>query len=212
MTVSMIIFDYDGTLVDSLQLHLEIWKQVLSEVGVKMSEEELCKRFGMTAEDILREILPERLHNEIKSISKRESNLFIARLSELKLMPKVKEVLDELKSKSIPMAIATSIQKESLEKSLSFLGIRGYFDYVITGEEVSRGKPNPDILLEVARKATVRPESCLAVGDTVYDAEAAIRAGMKVVIVGNPASRNRLEEMKIPLVENFEKILPHVFA
>ena len=55
MTVSMIIFDYDGTLVDSLQLHVEVWKQVLREVGVNISEEELCKRFGMTAEDILKE-------------------------------------------------------------------------------------------------------------------------------------------------------------
>ncbi len=211
MVISMVIFDYDGTLVDSLQLHVEIWKQVLREVGVKVSEEELRSRFGMTAKDILKEILPKNIHAKIKSISKKEASLFIARLNELKLMPNVREVLNELKSRSIPMAIATSIQKESLEKSLTFLDIRDYFDYIITGEEVSRGKPRPEILLKVARKALIKPESCLVVGDAVYDAEAAIRARMNVIIVGNPYSK-KLEKMKVTVVDDFKKILPYVFA
>ena len=212
MTVSMLIFDYDGTLVDSLQIHVNNWKQVLYEVGVDIPEAELRKRFGMTAKDILEEVLPKHLHNKMESIAKKESKLFTAKLSELWLMPKAKEVLDEIKSKSVPMAIATSIQKESLDESLFFLGIKDYFDHVITGEEVSRGKPNPDILLEITKRASVKPESCLAVGDTVYDAEAAIRAGMKVIIVGSPAFRDKLQEMKVPIVENLQKILPYVFA
>jgi HAD superfamily hydrolase (TIGR01509 family) len=212
MTISMIIFDYDGTLVDSLQIHVNNWRQILHEVGVDVPEAELRKRFGMTAKDILKEILPEHLKSKMVSIAKKESKLFTAKLSELRLMPKAKEVLDEIKSKLVPMAIATSIQKESLDKSLSFLGIKDYFDHVITGEEVSRGKPYPDIFLEVTKKASVRPESCLVVGDTVYDAEAAIRAGMKVIIVGSPAFKDKLLEMKVPIVENLQKILPYVFA
>ena len=214
--VSAVIFDCDGTLVDSLDVHLRSWKKAFEELGVKLREEEsvklrkeeIGKRFGKSVTAILLEVLPPRLHGKMAELTKRKRQHFAGQLTSLKLYPGVEKVLKELRERSIPMAVATSMSRESLHSSLQVLGIEKYFEVVVTAEDVNRGKPDPEMLLRAAEKLGEKPQNCLVVGDSVFDVLAAERAGMPVVVVANnPYQIAQIRGKGVKIVKNITEIL-----
>ncbi len=205
---SAVIFDCDGTLVDSLDVHLRSWMKAFEELGVKLREEEIKKRLGKPVTAILSEVLPPRLRGKMAELTKRKQEYFAEQLTSLKLYPGVEGVLKELRKRSIPVAVATSMSKKSLHSSLQVLGIEKHFDAVITAEDVNRGKPNPEMLLKAAEKLGEKPQNCLVVGDSVFDVLAAERAGMPIVVVGNnPYQIAQIREKGVKIVKNITEIL-----
>lgn len=205
---SAVIFDFDGTLVDSLDAHLRSWRKAFEELGVELREEEIRKRFGKPSATILSEVLPPRLHGKIAELTERKQRYFAEQTASLKLYSGVEKVLKKLKEKGTPMAVATSISRKGLHDALQALGIEKYFEVTVTVEDVTNSKPDPEMLLKTAEKLGEYPKNCLMVGDSLYDVFAAERAGMSVVVVANNLYQiEQIREKGVKIVENITEIL-----
>ncbi len=206
--VSAVIFDFDGTLADSLDAHIRSWRKAFEDLGVELREEEVRKRFGKPSATILSEVLPPRLHGKIAELTKRKQQYFVKQLTSLRLYSGVEEVLKKLKEMGIPMAVATSMNRESLRSTLQALGIEKYFFVIVTADDVAEGKPNPEMLLRAAEKLRVKPVNCLVVGDSLYDVLAAERASIPIVVVANNSYQiEQIREKGVKVLENITGIL-----
>jgi len=205
---SAVIFDWDGTLADSLEVHLRAWNKTFTELGIEVKLEEIGSRFGKPTEAILSEALPPKLHGKIPELIERKRKYFLEDLASLKLYPGVENVLKKLKERAVPMALASSMSRKSLYSSLRAMGIEEYFDVIVTAEDVTEGKPNPEMLLRAAEKLRVKPNNCLVVGDSVFDVLAAERANMPIVIVANNSYQiKQIREMGVTILEDITEIL-----
>lgn len=201
-----VIFDLDGSLVDSMW----IWKQI---------DIDYLGRFGYE--------LPDTLQSEIEGMSFRETATYIKErfqidssieammddwngmawdkyMNEVPLKDGVYDFLQECKSRGILLGIASSNSRELVENVLSSLQIRDLFSCIMTGSEAKRGKPAPDIYLEVAERLKVNPEDCLVFEDIIAGIMAGKSAGMTVYAVDDLYSANQ-EEKKRELADGYIK-------
>jgi HAD superfamily hydrolase (TIGR01509 family) len=206
--VSAVIFDWDGTLADSLEVHLKSWKRTFAEFGIEVKLEKIEATFGKPTEDILSEALPPRLHGKIPELIAMKRKYYLEDLASLKLYPGVENVLKKLKERSVPIALASSMSRKILYSSFRAMGIEEYFDVIVTVEDVTEGKPNPEMLLKAAEKLRVKPENCLMVGDSIFDVLAAERANMPIVVVANNLYQiAQIRETGVKIVEDISEIL-----
>jgi HAD superfamily hydrolase (TIGR01509 family) len=185
-----VIFDCDGTLVDSMPAHFEAWCEALSIHGAGgiFKEDVFMAMGGRPTRDIVVEINDEydlRLDPEAVAFAKREA--FLKRIHSLTLIDEIAAFAESLRGK-VPMAIASGGSRMVVEKTLRVVGISDWFDEVVTADDVSEGKPAPDIFLHAARLLGAVPARCLALDDAPAGILAAQRAGMQVIAVPPPLS------------------------
>jgi HAD superfamily hydrolase (TIGR01549 family) len=179
--VRALIFDLDGTLVDTVYAHVFAWQRALSEAGMAIDGWRIHRRIGMSGglftravgREIGRELTPE----EAQAIQRRHGELFQELLTERRPLPGAVELLQFLRKTGIPHGIATSGRRPDIDRSLAALGV-GPELVVIERGDVPRAKPEPDLFLACQMKLGVLPEECYVVGDAVWDLLAARRAGM----------------------------------
>jgi len=193
-----VIFDLDGTLVDSMWM----WKAI---------DIEYLGRFGIS--------LPETLQKDIEGMSFSETAVYFKETfqiphslekiksdwntmayekytKEVPLKKGAKEFLDYCKKNKILLGIATSNSRELVESTMDALNIREYFECIMTGCDVAKGKPAPDIYLAVAEKLQVEPAECLVFEDVIMGIKAGKNAGMEVCAVEDNHSLYQTEEKK----------------
>lgn len=196
--IKAVIFDLDGTLVDSMWMWKEIDIEFLSRYGHECPEDLQKAIEGMSFTETAgyfknRFELPLPIE-EIKdiwigmSIDKYRNEVF--------LKPGAKEFLEHLRENDLKIGIATSNGRDMVDAVLSSLGVAHYFHRVTTACEVAAGKPSPDIYLEVAQKLHVEPSDCLVFEDIPAGITAGKRAGMKVCAVEDAFSLGIMEEKK----------------
>lgn len=193
-----VIFDLDGTLLDSMWMWKQIDIEFLGLYGILLPEDLQKSIEGMSFSETAvyfkeRFSLPESLE-EIKSVWNRMALEFYRTRTPLK--PGAREFLEEMKSRQIPMGIATSNSRELVDAALLGNGITEYFRSVTTACEVRAGKPAPDIYFKVAADLGVSPERCLVFEDVPAGVLAGKNAGMTVVAVQDDYCLCRPEEMK----------------
>jgi beta-phosphoglucomutase-like phosphatase (HAD superfamily) len=179
--IAAAIFDFDGTLVDTMPLHFEAYRQVLAEVGIELSEADFYENIGGNA----RETIPKFLRGRECPLTvaeiharKKEAVNQIFRKSDILVLESAK--LLPLFAGRVPMALVSSGSRPGIEIVLARLDWRRYFSVVVTGEDAPRGKPAPDLFLLAAEKLAVPPAGCMAFEDTPAGLEAAAAAGMRV--------------------------------
>jgi beta-phosphoglucomutase len=180
-----IIFDLDGTMVNNMMVHHRAWQQKLGEYGLVMEMEEVMQKVHGINEEILERLFGERFSLEERrkiSLEKEEAyrKLF---LPELALLPGLPSFLDQLDSEGIPMGIGSAAPPENVNFVLDNLGIRDRFKTIRHARDVQRGKPDPEIYHLVAEGLNVPIADCLIFEDSPVGAEAAYRAGSRVVVV-----------------------------
>ncbi len=185
-----VVFDCDGTLVDSMPAHFEAWCEALALHGAGgiFKEDVFIAMGGRPTRDIVVEINSEydlRLNPEAVALAKREA--FLKRMSSVCLIREVADFAANLRGK-VPMAIATGGSRHVIEKTLKAVGISDWFDEVVTAEDVAEGKPAPDVFLRAAKLMGVAPHRCLALEDAPAGILAAQRAGMQVIAIPSPLS------------------------
>lgn len=183
-----VIFDCDGTLVDSMPAHFEAWCQALSMHGANgvFREDVFFAMGGRPSTDIVEELNSEynlKLNPATIAISKREA--FLKRLGSITLIDEVAAFADSLRGR-VPMAIATGSNRMVVEKTLQAVGVSDWFDEVVSSDDVAEGKPAPDVFLRAAELLGVAPGKCLVLEDAPAGILAAQRAGMQVVVIPSP--------------------------
>lgn len=183
-----VIFDCDGTLVDSMPAHFEAWCEALAIHGAGgiFKEDVFFAMGGRPTLDIVVELNDEydlKLDPSAVALAKREA--FLKRLHAVTLIDEVAAFAKSLRGK-VPMAIATGGSRMVIEKTLKVVGISDWFDEVVTADDVTEGKPSPEIFLKAAKLLGVDPTRCLALEDAPAGILAAQRAGMQVIAIPSP--------------------------
>jgi beta-phosphoglucomutase len=179
-----VIWDLDGTLIDSSDLHWEAWRQMTVAENIPLTYEQYVADFGKRNDEILRGRMGADLSDEFiarVSLAKEIVYRDLIRTKGLELLPGALYWLRRLKAEGWPQALGTSAPRGNIDAAFTALGIAEYFDVAITSEEVRAGKPEPDVFLTAAAKLGVAPRDCIVVEDAPAGVEAARRAGMKSI-------------------------------
>lgn len=180
-SVTALIFDLDGTLVDTVYAHVFTWQRALSEAGMPIDAWRIHRRVGMSGglfgRAVAREVGRPLDDAEIEAVQQRHGELFRELLPERRPLPGAVELLAELRERGVPHGIATSGRRPEIDESLEALSI-GPETAVVARGDVLRAKPEPDLFVECARRLEVEPDDCYVVGDAVWDLLAARRAKM----------------------------------
>ncbi len=173
-----LLFDLDGTLVDSVYQHVLSWREALTEAGVELSVWRIHRRIGMSGGLLVNALLRETGHlfgrEEVRRLQDAHIRAYTQRLSEVRPLPGARRLLDHLTEAGIPWAIATSGGRATALPALDILGITP--TVVVTREEVPYAKPDPHLFLAAARRLGVDIRESIVVGDSVWDMLAAQRA------------------------------------
>jgi HAD superfamily hydrolase (TIGR01509 family) len=179
--VQALIFDLDGTLVDTVYAHVFAWQRALDEAGLPIDGWRIHRRIGMSgglfARAVAREIGRDLEPEEVEAVQNRHGELFRELLPHRRPLPGAVRLLAELHEQGVPYAIGTSGRRPEIDKSLEALGIPDDIVVVERGD-VRRAKPEPDLFLTCAQRLGIEPGLCYVVGDAIWDLLAARRAGM----------------------------------
>ena len=175
-----VIFDMDGVLIDSHPVHRKVWAQFLASLDRPVTEKELDFVLdGRKREEILRHFLGDLSAESIREYGRRKNRIYYKITVELKTISGVERFLCTLESAGIPMAVATSASFERARDTLAALGILPRFDALVTGNDVVKGKPDPEVFMRAAERLNRDSHELLVVEDAVSGVKAAKRAGMK---------------------------------
>lgn len=196
----------DGVIVDSGPLHFKAWQELALEKGIKLTEKEFKQTFGMRNPDILSEIFGELSPIEIKYLSDRKEEKFrqLAK-SGINVLPGVIFLLHKLKEAGKKQAIVSSTPLQNIKLILDALKIGDFFQTIVSAEDVTQGKPDPEGFLIAAKKLGINPEDCLVIEDAVAGVMAAKNAGMKSIAVTNTVPREKLLLADL-VVESLEEL------
>jgi HAD superfamily hydrolase (TIGR01509 family) len=181
MTTPALVFDLDGTLIDSVYHHVLAWHEALNELGIGLSVWRIHRRIGMSGGLFTRALLRETGRplepTLLEDLQRRHAEAFNARSDQIQPLPGARELLARLSERACRWAIATSGRLETAGPNLERLGVPDGVP-VVTRDQVAHAKPDPDLFLEAARQLGAEPKTTFAVGDSVWDLLAARRAGM----------------------------------
>ncbi len=195
--IHAVIFDMDGTLIDTEKYYRIFWRRAMAEFGFSMSDEQ-----ALSMRSLGRPFAPAKLKEwfgdavDYAAVRQRRKELMEECLDKegIQAKPGAREILTRLKEKGITTAIATATDLERTHKYLKMANLEGYFDEIISATMVKEGKPSPDVYLYTCEKLGRKPEECIAVEDAPNGVLAAYRAGCKVIMV--PDQTGPDEELK----------------
>jgi HAD superfamily hydrolase (TIGR01549 family) len=178
-----VIFDFDGTLVDSFGLVIHAWNAACREpMGRTYSDEEVISRFGLTEVNMLRRELPAAYFEKARRVFLDE---YRTRHREMcTIFDGINDLLDMLTSRAVPMAIMTGKGRDTADIALAELEWTRLFKSVVTGDEVEEPKPDPQGPLRAARELGITPRECVFIGDSPADIGAGKAAGMRTIWAG----------------------------
>lgn len=180
-----LIFDLDGTLIDSMPAHFNAMRQALEEAGGSglFTKERFAELGGKPAADIVDLLNQENgLRMDARKVCQRQHQILETNLDHFQVIPEVVNYAAKFRGK-VPMAVASAGTSLMVKASLQSVRMLSWFDAIVGSDEVENGKPSPDVYLEAARRINVDPADCVVFEDSEAGMRAAKFAGMKVVAV-----------------------------
>lgn len=187
-----VIWDLDGTLVDSEEYHWQAWRESMAAQGVTITRPEFLKTFGLRNDAVIPMLLATAADaDRVQRIGddKEEQYRRLVRESGLKPLPGAAEWVRRLHQDGWPQAIGSSAPRLNVEVVLEVLGLAKYFEAISSAEDVTAGKPDPQVFLVAAQKLGAAPARCIVVEDAAGGVEAARRAGMRCVGISHDGKR-----------------------
>lgn len=181
---SAFIFDMDGTLVDNMSFHFEAWIEYLTELGTNPDPRTFMElTAGKINPEIFRMFLGADLTDDQITFhaAKKEDRYRRLYLPHMRPMPGLVKFLEQARAAGMLLGVATAANWENVEFVLQGIGLRDAFDTIVTADDITRGKPDPEIFLIAAQRLGVPPARCLVFEDSLMGIEAAHRAGMDSV-------------------------------
>jgi beta-phosphoglucomutase family hydrolase len=182
-----VLWDMDGTLVDSADYHSEAWREVMIPRGVALTDQMFRETFGQRNDTILRIWCGEQISDtDIQAISDAKEARYRALVAErgITLLPGIARRIAQLHEAGWQQAIASAAPRANVEAIIAALDLGHRIAAYVGGEDVARGKPDPEVFLKAAERVGVDPSACVVVEDAPAGVEAGMRAGMRVIGVG----------------------------
>ena len=182
MPVGAVIFDWDGVVIDSSSLHERSWEALASEIGKTLPADHFKRGFGKRNAVIIPEILGWTQDSaEIDRWGKRKEELYriMGKEEGIPILDGTRDFLRSLRAAGIPCVIGTSTERMNVELAFEQLDLASFFLGAVCSEDVSRGKPDPEVFLKAANLAGVDPQNCIVLEDSAHGIIAAIKGGMK---------------------------------
>ncbi|MDH2308135.1 HAD family hydrolase [Methylobacterium brachiatum] len=179
-----VIFDIDGTLLDSVDLHAQAWVEAFAHFGVETDAAKVRSQIGKGGDELMPVFLPpERIEREGKEIESYRSDLFKQKyLPEVRPFPAVRQLFERVRAAGLKIALASSGKGPEVERYQEILGIADLVDVVTSSDDADRSKPHPDIFEAAAQKLEgFGKAEMIVIGDTPYDAQAASKAGLRTI-------------------------------
>jgi HAD superfamily hydrolase (TIGR01509 family) len=178
-----ILFDIDGTLVDSNDAHAHAWVEAFAEFGVHVDFNKVRRSIGMGGDKLMPSVSGISEDSSVgEKISKRRGEVFKTKyLPELQSFPGARELAAEVKARGLTTVAASSAKRDELESLLQIAGVSDLLNEATSSDDAKESKPDPDIVQAALKKAKARPDDAVLIGDTPYDVEAAARAGMAMI-------------------------------
>ena len=178
-----VLFDVDGTLVDSNDAHARAWVDGFAEFGVPVDYAHVRQCIGMGGDKLMPEV--SRLREDTpkgKAISDRRREIFKEKyLPRIKPFPGAHELVAALKARGLTLVAASSAKKDELKPLLAIAGAEALLDAATSSDDADQSKPDPDIVEAALKQAKARANDAIMIGDTPYDVEAASRAGVRII-------------------------------
>ena len=202
------IFDMDGVLIDSETFYTKMEQINFKQLGLNISHEEHITYQGTATDEMWKKIKAKHeVPYSIEELVKMTNDLTIPvfrNMEKMDPMQGVEKLLNKLKSRNIPLALASSSFPEVIEIVLDKTGLRGYFDAVVNCWMVGKSKPAPDIFLLAAHKLNVPPEKCIVIEDSTNGITAAKSAGMFCIAYNGPGSEHQNQSNADIIITDYE--------
>jgi len=194
-TINNFLFDMDGVVVDSMKHHAGAWKRALNGYNILISDFDIFKREGMSGVDSIKDIFIEKGAvfpgtEVIKGILNYKHDIF--ENSKISLFPYIKDILYFLKSRNVNLALVTGSLMRSVEFSIP-LKLRNLFDVIITADDFTIGKPEPEPYLKAMEKLKCGPEDSIAVENAPLGILSARRAGLECYVIETSLKKEYLK-------------------
>jgi beta-phosphoglucomutase family hydrolase len=207
------LFDWDGVVIDSSDQHERSWEMLAAEIGKPLPADHFVRGFGMKNQVIIPDILkwsgdPAEIHRF--SLRKEELYREIIAREGITPLPGVVDLLQMLNEHGVPCSVGSSTHRENIEVIFEAIGVRDLFQAVVTAEDVSHGKPHPEVFLKGAEKVGREPANCVVFEDAHVGIEAGLAAGCKVIAVATTNPLDQLGQATLA-VESLEAVTWDVF-
>lgn len=200
-----IVFDFDGTLADTMADHFRAWQAVMVEYGIRLVGEDYLPLEGVRVADLPRRFF-EKYGQPVRdeeTVAQKKEQYYLAH-HRFAFYPGVEECIRQLRERGVPMAVVTAGLSERLKRSVPS-GFLEQFTAMVTGEDTTEGKPSPQPYLRGAQKLGVRPEECIVVENAPIGIESAKRAGAYCIALCTTVPRRYLTQAD-EVVESFEDL------
>ena len=180
------VFDMDGLMFDSERLVYENWQKIMDEEGYDYNLDIFKKTIGLRTDETERYYISLYGENfDYAPLKQRSREMFFSRIAAegVPIKKGLFELLDFLKENNIKIALATSTSTDSATKMIKTAGVYDYFDALVCGDDVTNGKPHPEVFLKAAEKLGLKPEDCIAYEDSINGIKSAHSAEMTTVMV-----------------------------
>jgi beta-phosphoglucomutase len=206
-----VIWDVDGTLVDTAELHFQAWADLARDLGQPFSRADFAATFGRRNPEIIRQLFGTHYsEQEIADLGDRKEDLYRAAARHgVELLPGVRPLLEGLKADGFRQAVGSSAPRRNLDLILRLTRTEPYFDAVVSMEDTQRGKPDPQVFLVAAERVGVAPPRCVVIEDAVAGVQAAKAGGMKciaVTFVGHHPEASLRQAGADLIVRNLEEV------
>ena len=182
--IKAILFDIDGTLIDSNHLHVEAWARVFAEAGHSVTRAAIAGQIGEGGDNLVPALLPGATEDEVTRLSDRHGEVFKADyLASARPFPGARALLERAHAGGAKVVLASSASREELDRYVERLQVKAIVAAKTSIDDVATSKPAPDIFAAALRKAGVNAAEAIAVGDTPYDVASAGGAGVRTVAV-----------------------------
>ena len=181
--VRAVLLDVDGTLVDSNDAHALAWVRAFEEHGVHVDPRDVRRAIGMGGDHLMPQVSGiEEDSPEGRQIVARRGEIFSQQLlPRIAAFPDADKLVHALKDRGLTLVAASSAKEEELEKLLARAGVNGALDSRTSSDDAESSKPAPDIIVAALTRARVKASEAVMIGDTPYDVEASLRAGVRVI-------------------------------
>jgi beta-phosphoglucomutase family hydrolase len=211
-----VLWDMDGTLIDSGEYHWLTWRETLADMGVELTREDFAGWFGSRNDRILGRYFPGMDVAQMKRVGDAKEALYreMVRRDGVELLPGIAGWLERLRADGWRQAVASSAPPANIDVLVEVLGLDDVFQATVSAEEVTHGKPAPDVFLRAAEKVGVSPSRCVVVEDAGIGVEAGRSGGMRTI--GIEGAHGRLDAdvvtrsmADLPL-DTFDRMIPRV--